>query len=149
MPAFSFPLSIRSGLQSFHAKLKQIEIYDKIRNNNPEKGDILARHEFGIMQNAPQQGKRYDDYVPWEYDCISVDDGHLEGIDNHLCRIDFYWHTLDVKGKGIAYCGVTLIPPCSVKAFIDVIKDISELSNLKALLEKAHSENKWIIHFGL
>lgn len=110
---------------------------------------MLARHEFGIMQNAPQQGKRYDDYEPWKYNCISVDDDYLEGIVENFNHIDFYWHTLDVKGKGIAYCGVTLIPPCSTNAFVDVIRDIPELSELKELSEKACSESKWIIHFGL
>lgn len=109
----------------------------------------MARHEFGIMQNAPQQGKRYDDYEPWKYSCISVDDEHLEGIAENFNHIDFYWHALDVKGKGIAYCGITLIPPCSMEAFADVIKDISELSELKELIKTASSENKWIIHYGL
>ena len=113
----------------------------------------MARHEFGIMQNPPQHGKRYDQYDPWEYDreygCIYVDDDYLEGIVERFNHIDFYCHTLDVKVKGIAYYGITLIPPCSMEAFADVIKDISELSELEELLEKAHSENKWIIHYGL
>ncbi len=109
----------------------------------------MARHEFGIMQNAPRQGKRYDEYEPQKYNCISVDDDYLEDIVVKFNCIDFYWHTLDVKGKGIAYCGVTLIPPCSIKAFIDVIKDISGLSELKELSEKALRESKWIIHYGL
>ena len=109
----------------------------------------MARHEFGMMQHPPQQGKRYDDYEPWEYDCISVDDEYLEGIVEKFNHIDFYWHTLDVKGKGIAYCGITLIPPRSIKAFIDVIKGISQLSELKELSERAERENNWIIHFGL
>ena len=34
----------------------------------------MAKHEFGIMMDAPQPGKRYDEYEPWKYDCISVDD---------------------------------------------------------------------------
>ena len=66
-----------------------------------------------------------------------------------VTSIDFYWHTLSVKGKGLAYCGVTLVPPCSLKAFIDVIADNSELSELKKLLENALSNNKWVIHYGL
>ena len=101
------------------------------------------------MMDAPQQGTRYDKYEPWKYTCISVDDAHLEGVVEKLSSIDFYWHTLSVKGKGLAYCGVTLVPPCSLKAFIDVIADNSELSELKKLLEKALSNNKWVIHYGL
>ena len=40
----------------------------------------MAKHEFGIMMDAPQPGKRYDEYEPWKYDCISVDDDYVEGI---------------------------------------------------------------------
>lgn len=109
----------------------------------------MAKHEFGMMQDAPEQGKRYDEYEPQNYNCISVDDAYLEPIDAKCDHIDFYWHTLDVKGKGLAYCGVTLIPPSSIPPFLDVIKDIPVLSELKALSEKALKEHKWMIHYGL
>ena len=65
----------------------------------------MAKHELGIMMDAPQQGKRYDEYEPWKYTCISVDDAYLEGVVERLSSIDFYWHTLSVKGKGLAYYG--------------------------------------------
>ena len=109
----------------------------------------MAKHEFGIMMNTPRQSERYDEYEPWKYECISVDNKYLEGVVERLSSIDFYWHTLSVKRKGLAYCGVTLVPPCSLKAFIDVIADNSELSELKKLLENALSNNKWVIHYGL
>ena len=35
------------------------------------------------------------------------------------------------------------------QAFISAIKNVPELSELKALVQKAYAENKWIIHFGL
>ena len=109
----------------------------------------MAKHEFGIMTDAPQSGKRYDEYEPRKYDCISVDDDYVEGIAEKLGFIDFYWHTLSIKEKELAYCGISLIPPCSLKAFIDVIDDIPELYELKGLLEKALSQNNWVIHYGL
>lgn len=109
----------------------------------------MAKHEFGMMQNAPEQGKRYDEYEPQKYNCISVDDDYVEDIDANLNNIDFFWHTLEWPAKGIAYTGITLIPPTSMQAFIDVIKDVIELSELKELLGKALAEDKWIIHFGL
>ena len=109
----------------------------------------MARHEFGIMQNVPKQGKRYDEYKPKKYNCISVDDTYVEKIDADLNNIDFYWHTLDMPAKGIAYTGITLIPPKSLQAFTAVIKDIAELNVLRDLLENAFIENKWVIHFGL
>ena len=109
----------------------------------------MAKHEFEIMMDAPQPGKRYDEYEPWKYDCISVDDDYVEGIAEKLGFIDFYWHTLSIKEKGLAYCGVSLVPPSSLKAFIDVIDDIPKLYGLKGLLEKALGQNKWVIHYGL
>ncbi|MDY3792778.1 MAG: hypothetical protein SOZ56_09925 [Oscillospiraceae bacterium] len=109
----------------------------------------MAKHEFGIMETAPKKEKRYDKYEPQKYNCIAVDDVHLENIVTSFDDIDFFWHTPDVPGKGIAYCGITLIPPSSMEAFISVIENISELSELKALLQKTYSENKWVIHFGI
>lgn len=109
----------------------------------------MAKHEFGIMQTPPQKGERYDTYEPRKYNCIAVSDDYLESIVSDFLDIDFYWHSLDVPGKGIAYCGITLIPPESMQAFISVIEKIPELSELKALLQKAHNENKWVIHYGL
>ena len=110
---------------------------------------MMSRHEFGMMQTAPQPGRRYDTYEPWEYSCISVDDNDLEIVIETLNHMDFYWHTIDVKGQGLAYCGITLIPPGCMKAFGDVVQNVPELSELKELSEKALEENKWIIHFGL
>lgn len=110
---------------------------------------MLARHEFGIMQHDPKPGKRYDEYEPQKYNCISVADDYIVKMDASLGNVDFYWHTLDVPAKGIAYTGITLIPPPSIQAFTAVIKDFAELNELKDLLEKALVENKWVIHFGL
>lgn len=109
----------------------------------------MAKHEFGLMDNTPQRGKRYDEYEPQKYNCISVDDKYIETIDTALSGIDFYWHTLDVCGKGLAYCGVTLMPPESLRECISAFKGKCELAELTNLFEKAVAKNKWIIHFGL
>ena len=109
----------------------------------------MANHKFGIMQTAPQNGRRFDEYEPDKYNCISVNDDYIENILEKLNDIDFYWQTLDVSGKGLAYCGITLIPPSSMEEFISVIENNSKLNELKELLSKAHKENKWIIHFGI
>jgi len=107
----------------------------------------MAKHEFGIMPAAPQKGQRYDDYLPQKYNCITVDDRHIENLD--LEHIDFFWHTLDDGGKGLAYCGVTLIPPEAIPQFIAAIDAIPALSELESLLQKALAEGRWVIHFGL
>ena len=109
----------------------------------------MSYHEFGIMQTTPENGKRYDDYEPEKYNCISVNDDYIESIVNDLNNIDFYWHTIDSQNKGLAYSGITLIPPTSMQKCIDVIEYIPELYQLKELLSKAFDENKWVIHFGI
>ena len=109
----------------------------------------MAKHEFGIMECSPLSGKRYDDYEPEKYHCISVDDDYIEGIAPKLIDVDFYWHSIDIPEKGLAYCGITLIPPAAIKQFIPLIESIEELSELRCLLQKALSANKFVIHYGL
>lgn len=110
---------------------------------------VLAKHEFGIMEASPEKGKRYDEYEPQKYNCISVNDDYLEDILDEFSNIDFYWHTTDIKGKGITYSGITLIPPEALSALADVINGKNGLWELYNLIIKAKNENKWIIHFGL
>ena len=111
----------------------------------------MAKHEFGIMMNTPRQSERYDEYEPWKYECISVDDKDLEGVVERLSSIDFYWHTLSVKGKGLAYYGITLIPPESMDILIKILllQDKLEYTDLISLVNQAKEENKYIIHFGI
>lgn len=109
----------------------------------------MAKHEFGIMQKSPQSGKRYDKYEPQEYNCISVDDDYLEDIIMYFDFIQFYSHTVDEPIKGLCYCGITLIPPTSIQAFVSVIDGNKHLLELKMLMQKAFDENKWVIHYGL
>ena len=109
----------------------------------------MAKHEFGLMQDAPRQGARYDAYEPQKYACISVDDEDIDPILAELETVDFCWHTLSVRGKGLAYCGIMLIPPSSMDAMIRVVGENPNLALLKALLETARSRNKWVIHYGL
>ena len=109
----------------------------------------MAKHEFGLMQDAPRQGVRYDTYEPQKYACISVDDEDIDQILAELETVEFCWHTLSVRGKGLADCGITLIPPSSLDAMIRVVEGNPRLAPLKALLKTARSRNKWVIHYGL
>lgn len=109
----------------------------------------MAKHEFGIFEIAPQKGVRYDEYEPHKYGCISVSDEPLDSVAHKLQKIDFYMHTTDIKAKGLAWCGVTLIPPESLDAFADAVGEKSELAELENLIRVAQKEDKWMIHFGL
>ena len=109
----------------------------------------MASHEFGIMQEAPVLGQRFDEYEPDNYHCIKVDDDVLELVAEQLCAADCYWHALDVPGKGLAYCGITLIPPASLPLMCDIIAEVPELADLHRMLIQAWKEDKYVIHYGL
>lgn len=109
----------------------------------------MAKHEFGIMQIAPVTGQRFDDYEPEKYDCISIPDDDMEPLLKELSDIMCFWHTVDTPGKGLAYYGITLIPPFSMKEMLSVVEKSSNLAPLTGLLKTALSENKYMIHFGI
>jgi len=109
----------------------------------------MAKHEFGIMKSDPIKGHRYDEYEPQKYDCISVEDEYIERIDAELMALKCYAHTLDVSIYGLAYCGVTLIPPEAIEQFISLIESQAEMNDLKNLLCEALKKNRFVIHFGL
>ncbi len=108
----------------------------------------MPKHEFGIMQPPPEPYKRYDDYTPEKYNCISVDDAFIEQTAS-VFREPCYWHTLKRLEKGLAYYGVTIIPPQSAGKFAELLEDNSELAELKSLLTEAKSQNQFVIHFGI
>ena len=109
----------------------------------------MAKHEFGIMQSPPEKGLRFDKYEPHKYNCISVDDALLQKVAGKFNDLDFCWHTADVLSKGLAYEGITLIPPTSMQGFINAVERIPELSELNDLIKAALAQNKWMIHFGI
>ena len=101
------------------------------------------------MREDPKCAQRYDEYEPEKYDCIAVDDELVESIDPLWCELEFYWHTRSVPGKGLAYCGITLIPPEVLDACISAIVGMEGVAPLRRLLEQAMVEHKYVIHFGL
>ncbi len=109
----------------------------------------MAKHEFGIMNESPVYGVRYDSYEPEKYELISVDDAFIEPLLPALDCIDFFWHALEVQGRGLAYCGITLIPPQSLDAVIETVQTFPELCDLINLLIEAKRKFKFVIHYGL
>ena len=110
---------------------------------------MAMTHEFGIMAEDPMPGERYDRYEPWEYNAISVHDDFIEPLIPQLNDVDMFWHTVDVPGKGLAYCGITLIPPTAYPAVLGIICPVTELQAMSELVERAIREQRYIIHFGL
>lgn len=121
-------------------------------------GENLAKHEFGIIDYF-EKNKWYSDYEPLNYDCISVNDDLIEElIEKYIAefmKIKTYFQVTTQPGYGLDYCGVTLIPPNSLKQFNEVIIKANihyQSRELKKLIEKisdAIRENKYIIHYGI
>lgn len=88
------------------------------------RGDTVAKHEFGIIDSF-EENKQYSDYEPEKYNCISVNDDLIEELiikyNEELMAIKTYYQVTSQPGTGLDYCGVTLIPPESLKQFRDVI----------------------------
>lgn len=109
----------------------------------------MATHEFGIMERTPLPGERYDDYEPEKYHVLAVEDDVIEPLLPALSEVDFFWHSLDMPGKGLDYAGITLIPPSSMEAVLRAIGETPALGRLRALLQKARAEGRFVIHYGL
>ncbi len=112
----------------------------------------MAKHEFGIMRDAPRPGERFDAYKPWKYEPVAVvDDEFVEPLSftSRTLDMDAYWHTLDVPGKGLAYTGITLIPPTSLPRMLEVLRGREGFEALLPLLARALEEGRFVIHFGI
>lgn len=109
----------------------------------------MASHKFGIMNLSPELNERYDYYEPEKYDCISINDDYIEPLLEKLACIECYWHTLERPERGLAYCGINLIPPSSMEQFIECLEGKVGTAELIKLLSKAKEEEKFVIHFGI
>lgn len=109
----------------------------------------MATHEFGIMPQDPAPRERYDTYEPERYGCVAVDDELVEALAEKLADVPVYWHTLDRPEKGLAYCGITLIPPESIPAILAALDAAEEWTSLGDLLEEAKAAGRFVIHYGL
>ncbi|MCM1988971.1 hypothetical protein [Oceanirhabdus seepicola] len=116
-------------------------------------------HEFGIMDSI-EKDKVYNDYEPEKYSCISINGDIIDEIffknsKDKIIKMETFAHSVNHPYKGFAYCGITLIPPKSLKQFLDIIVEENvkfKSKELDILIEKishAMKEKKWLIHFGI
>lgn len=111
-------------------------------------------HEFGILDDLSKQ-KEYIDYEPHKYNCISVDDDILNSLNQHLSVMKTYFHSFSQPKFGLAYFGITIIPPESLSIFFDVVtsseyfKKTDKLNELASKVKQAIEEKKYTIHFGI
>lgn len=115
-------------------------------------------HEFGIV-DCIEENKDYT-YEPQKYNCIGVggeiiDEIYHKGFGSEMKTLETFAHNTNRPYKDLAYYGITLIPPRSLKQFLNIIiyeniecksKELDELINKIA---KAIKEDKWLIHYGI
>lgn len=115
-------------------------------------------HEFGIIDDIDDiTGKFYESYAPGKYQCISVDDEVILSLMKRLSlmRTYFITFTLNRPEYGLAYHGVTIIPPESLTTFLDVVlstdnlKKYEDINELGEKIIQAKNENKYMIHYGI
>ena len=108
-------------------------------------------HEFGIMQINPTIDSKFNNYEPQKYNAISIHDDCILPLLDRLNSYKCYWHSLDREEFGIAYYGITLIPPTTAKEFLNIFEyEKSDTYNEIVLLFKtAILDDKYIIHFGI
>ena len=115
-------------------------------------------HEFGIIDCLEE----YDEnkYEPEKYNCVPVDDDFLSeiyhaGFKDKIEKLETFAHNTNRPFKDLAYYGITLIPPKSLKYFLDIIVEehskykSKELEELIVKISTAIQENKWMIHYGI
>jgi len=111
----------------------------------------MAYHEFGIMENFPEEYQRFDKYEPEKFGLIKINDDFIEPLLQNLDGIHCYWHTLECPGMNLAYCGITLIPPESIDSFIFIFSkyDKQLYNEIIELFKEAKRRDKYIIHYGI
>ncbi|MGG0668319.1 short-chain dehydrogenase [Lederbergia citrisecunda] len=111
-------------------------------------------HEFGIIDHLDAT-YNYEEYNPQKFNCISVDDDIINSIYVHLSVMKTYFHSLNRPENGLAYCGITIIPPDSLQLFYVIVttskffKESGELAELAFIISQAIEKKKWMIHYGI
>jgi len=114
----------------------------------------MPYHEFGIMKSF-DKSKEYCIYEPEKYNCISISDDNVHKIAKNLRQMSSYYHSYTNENYGLAYYGITIIPPNSVLIFQKAIVENeinsvnSEFDQLLLILNNAIKHDKHIIHFGI
>lgn len=106
-------------------------------------------HHFGIIENIDDI--KENGYNFQEKKQVSIHDDIMNEFSGDLLSMKTFWENLDHPALGLAYFGVTLIPPESLSTFLDatIKQKMDEYSDLANLIIKANENNKWMIHYGI
>lgn len=111
---------------------------------------LAITHEFGIIENFNKRHV-YNHYTPDLYACVPVNDDFIQDLVKPLAMMKTYFHTYERPANGLAYYGITLIPPESLPLFLDIVssRKSEELIDLALKITAAQEAEKYMIHYGL
>ncbi|QZY56849.1 hypothetical protein [Crassaminicella profunda] len=115
-------------------------------------------HRFGIIDCLEEYTE--DEFDPEKYNCTCLDHDFLgeiyhAGFKDKIEKLETFFHNTNKPSKDLAYYGITLIPPKSLKYFLNIIVEENvkyKSKELEMLIEKistAMKANKWMIHYGI
>ena len=150
----SYEMISKDALVTFIQPLIIQEIYSSIMINNNKRWLLMPlTHEFGIIKDITE--KSYKNYAPEKSQCISIDDEIITNLMKPLSLLKTYFHSLNRPEYGLAYHGITIIPPESLPTFLDIVlsaddlKQFEDLNELGQEIMQAKNENKYMIHYGI
>ena len=118
----------------------------------------MIKAEFGIIDDFNKKND-YTGYYPKKYNCIPIDDDkYLTDWWPQLSEISTFnvynENTLQPQ-KALSRWGITIIPPQSLPALLDIVisdkryKKDKYLIAFAQLIHSAIQDQKYIIHYGV
>lgn len=109
-------------------------------------------HEFGLIYKFSYKNmKKYTEYTPEKYNCISVHDDYIQALCCKFGNIETVNPCIPEKYNGLCYYGITIIPAEACRKILTILNNENNIAfdELERLLETAVSSGKYVIHYGL
>ena len=102
------------------------------------------------MKKVPALEEMYEKYdLSLCGETAAVEDDEVHALWEHFGSIPCFWHSLQRPAQGLAYTGITLIPPSSAKNLLDRLLQQEQRCSLKGILHDAWEKGCYVIHFGI
>ncbi len=118
----------------------------------------MIKAEFGIIDDF-NESIDYTGYNPKKYNCVAIDDDlYVNDWWPKLMEIDMlnvFEKYIFHPQKALSRWGITIIPPKSLPALLDIVKTDRRYDKDKHLIvfadviSQAISMNKYMIHYGI
>ena len=110
----------------------------------------MIKTEFGIIDNF-QPNQKYTAYEPEKYHCVAINDECIDDWWERLLMIRTYNMSLKQPQGALSRWGITLIPPESLPALLEIVAEDNRiywddrLEEFADLIRQAITENKYMM----